>query len=89
MSRRKARLDHIRPLARGGIDHACNLALVCHGCNTRKSAASPGELLLWALRIVFAAILADVRGLARLPDFRFTRKASFDPVEGDARTEVA
>lgn len=36
-----AHLDHIQPLARGGVDRRSNLQLTCPGCNGAKSAKDP------------------------------------------------
>ena len=38
-------IDHIMPVKLGGDDVTWNIQLLCHGCNTRKSAMNPHE---WA-----------------------------------------
>ncbi len=35
-------VDHIFPIARGGLDEAANWALACRACNLRKSATVDG-----------------------------------------------
>lgn len=65
IARKKARLDHIWPLSRGGADHVGNLALCCHDCNTAKQNKTPTELLWWSIRIAvtaFVALMRDTRG---------------------------
>lgn len=38
-------VDHIVPLTRGGTDDPTNLQILCHGCNTSKSAGERCQLL--------------------------------------------
>ncbi|MGW2950739.1 HNH endonuclease [Streptomyces eurythermus] len=40
-----AEVDHIRPLAAGGVHDWCNLALACAECNGSKGARNPVEWL--------------------------------------------
>jgi hypothetical protein len=63
MRRGAARLDHVFPLSRGGADRVSNLALCCGKCDQAKQDRTPGELLLWALRIWIAAVVASVKGV--------------------------
>ena len=50
-------------MSRGGADHVGNLALVCGQCDRAKRNMTPGDLLVWALRILILAVVASVRGL--------------------------
>lgn len=45
LSQRRANLEHIVPLTRGGADSTENLALTCNACNIRKSVRTPTEFL--------------------------------------------
>jgi hypothetical protein len=44
-------VDHIVPLAKGGVDEAANWALACRACNLRKSDAVEGEDPLTSQRV--------------------------------------
>jgi len=43
-------MDHVVPLARGGLSTPGNLVPACHGCNRDKKLETPAEKLLTALR---------------------------------------
>jgi 5-methylcytosine-specific restriction endonuclease McrA len=36
-----ATLEHVVPLARGGLDHHCNMTLACRACNEKRGSNMP------------------------------------------------
>ena len=52
-----ATIDHVRPLARGGLDHPSNRVNACAPCNKEKGARILTELTgnrVWRIRIAHA-----------------------------------
>ena len=43
MQKKKATLDHLLPIKRGGGDHGANLTIMCAGCNEDKASKTPPE----------------------------------------------
>lgn len=55
-------LDHIRPRSRGGRTTVRNVVLCCGECNSRKGNLTPLQLVRWSLRVLFVAIVRNLKG---------------------------
>lgn len=52
-------LEHLRPLSRGGEEHARNYALACETCNKRRGARRALELCRCGVRYDLATVHAE------------------------------